>query len=68
MPFMRGGGERIPPIVKCPATQDLERGIPEEQMNEEIWISKILSKMSEHRNLGTLAYKNHCKRENQTKK
>jgi len=44
MPFMRGGGERIPPIVKYPATQDLERGIPEEQMNEEICISKIPSK------------------------
>jgi hypothetical protein len=36
-------------------------------MNEEIYISKILSKMPEQRNLGTLAYKNHCKQENQAK-
>jgi len=35
MPFMRGGGERIPPIVKRPATQEMERGTPEEQMNED---------------------------------
>jgi hypothetical protein len=53
--------------VKCPATQEVERGTPEEQMNEETYISKILSKMPEERNLGTLAYKNHCKLENQAK-
>jgi hypothetical protein len=58
--------------VKCPATQEVERGTPEEQMNEKkkiyiyiyIYINKILSKMPEQRNLGTLAYKNHYKREN----
>jgi hypothetical protein len=35
MPLKRRGRERIPVIVKRPATQETEREIPEEQMNED---------------------------------